>query len=283
MEAAIITSLQNRYVKFVRSLAHRKYREREQRFLIEGIRAVQEALEQGAPVESLVLCPELMARYDRARIFDVLDEHQALRRIPVSEYVFRRVSDREEPHGIAAVVRQWTSDLGDIRLDDEALLLVVEEIRDPGNLGTILRTSDALGASGIVLLGRCVDMYDPKVVRATMGSLFALPIVRVSEGEAFVGWARRERIRIVASCPEADRSCYEVDYRGRVAILVGNEAKGLTEETLDCANETVRIPMPGRADSLNVACAAAILLYEAARERGGGARGQGGKGEKLCC
>ena len=180
-----ITSAQNPRFKALRSLRLGKIRQQEGRFLIEGIRIVEEALDSGAPVETLVYAPELLVS-DRAQA--LLGRVDPARHLALSGDLFRTLSLREDPQGIAAAVRIEEPSLADIPLPDDLLVVVAYQLHDPGNLGTVIRTADAVGATGVVVVEPCVDLYDPQTVRATMGSLFALPIVRLAEGAVLPGW-----------------------------------------------------------------------------------------------
>ena len=264
-----ITSTQNPQFKALRSLRLRKYRQRERRYLIEGIRIVEEALTSGAPVETLVYAPELLVSERAQALVERLDPAQCL---AISSELFRILSQRDEPQGIAAAVRITDPSLADIPLIDDLLVIVAYQLRDPGNLGTIIRTADAAGATGVVVVEPSVDLYDPQTVRATMGSLFALPIVRLADEDALPRWIGEVRaagspLSVVASSAHAARVYYEADYRRPTVLLVGSERKGLPQPARDSADLQVRLPMTGRATSLNVAAATAALIYEIVRQR----------------
>jgi TrmH family RNA methyltransferase len=264
-----ITSAQNPRFKALRSLRLRKYRQREGRFLIEGIRIVEEALTAGAPVETLVYAPELLVS-DRARA--LLERLDPARHLVLSGDLFRTLSHRDDPQGIAATVRIEDPSLSEIPLLDDLLVIVAYQLRDPGNLGTIIRTADAAGATGVIVVEPSVDLYDPQAVRATMGSLFALPIVRLADETLLPGWVDDVRsaglpLQVVASSARAAQLHYEADYRRPLVLLVGSERHGLPQPMRESADIRVRLPMAGRATSLNVAAATAALVYEIIRQR----------------
>ncbi len=266
---SLITSAQNPRFKALRSLRLRKYRQREGRFLIEGIRIVEEALTSGAPVETLVYAPELLVSERAQALLERVDPGQHL---AISGDLFRTLSLRDEPKGIAAAVRVQDLSLADIPLPDDLLVIVAYQLRDPGNLGTIIRTADAAGATAVVVVEPSVDLYDPQTVRATMGSLFALPMVRLADGAALDRWYGDMRAEgfpslVVASSAHAAQIHYEADYRRPVVLLVGSERHGLPQPVRDSADLRVRLPMTGRATSLNVAAATAALVYEIVRQR----------------
>ena len=264
-----ITSTQNPRFKALRSLRLRKYRQRDRLFLIEGIRIVEEALTAGAPVETLVYAPELLVSERARALVERLDPAQHL---VLSADLFRTLSQRDEPQGIAAAVRIEDPALSEIPLVDDLLVVVAYQLRDPGNLGTIIRTADAAGATGVVVVEPSVDLYDPQSVRATMGSLFALPIVRLADATPLSPWFDDVRaaglpLQVVASSAHAPQPYYEADYRRPLVLLVGSERHGLPQPVRDSADLQVRLPMAGRATSLNVAAATAALIYEVVRQR----------------
>ena len=263
---APITSLQNSYVKFLRSLKHRKYREREGRFFVEGIRIVEEAVTCGADLERLVFCSGLLKNERAQKLIENFAQRGG-RCLSVAAPIFQKLSERDDPQGIGAVIRPINLTLEDLPVGAHTLLVVLDELQDPGNLGATIRTADAAGAAGVVVLGTSADLYDPKTVRSTMGSLFSLPVVRLMDKEVFIGWVRRRGIRIIVSSVHGEHLYFNEDYRGDIALLVGNEARGVDPLLRARADATVRIPMAGRADSLNAASAAAVLVYEVVRQR----------------
>ncbi|HNS51998.1 MAG TPA: RNA methyltransferase [Anaerolineae bacterium] len=265
----LISSSRNPRVKLLRSLRLRKHRQETGLFLVEGIRIVEEALELGARVEALVYSPELLVS-ERARALVAREGMPS--RLALSAGVFRTLSEREDPQGVAAVVRIQEPTLAAIPLADDFLVLVAHEIRDPGNLGSLVRTADAAGASGLVIVGPSADLYDPHCVRATMGSLFALPIVRLASEVPLVAWYAMVRagglpLLVAGTSAHAQHLHFDVDYRRPVALLLGSERQGLPQSMWAAADVLVRLPMQGRATSLNVSAAAAALVYEIIRQR----------------
>jgi RNA methyltransferase, TrmH family len=266
-----ITSFRHPQVKALRSLRQRKYRQRQGRYLVEGIRLVGEALDCGAPVETLVYAPDLLVS-DRARA--LVERLPPAQRLALAGDVFGSLSDREDPQGIAAVVRVQDLPLAAIPLAPDLLVLVAWQLRDPGNLGSILRTADAAGATAVIVVEPSADLYDPQTVRATMGSLFALPVVRLADVGSLARWWEGIRaaglpLRVVASSAQGGQAYDQVDYQGPVALLIGSERQGLPPEVRQAADVVARLPMAGRATSLNASAAAAVLLYEVVRQRRG--------------
>jgi TrmH family RNA methyltransferase len=265
----LITSFRNPRVKYLRSLRVRKYREQEGRYLIEGIRIVEEALSLGAPIETLIYAPDLLVSERARALVDAVDPAD---RLALSGEVMATLSDRDQPQGIAAVVRIQNPPLAAISGREDLLVVVAYQLRDPGNLGAIVRTADAAGASGVVVVEPSADLYDPQAVRATMGSLFALPIVRLEDEAALEKWYEGLRgmglaLLVVASSAHGQVLYHDVNYGRPVVLLLGSERQGLPEEVKQRADAVVRLPLAGRATSLNVSAAAAVLIYEILRQR----------------
>lgn len=265
----LISSLQNPRIKAIRRLRMRKYRLREGLYVIEGIRIVEAALEATAPVELLVYAPELLVS-ERAQA--LLQEHATLEQMAVTPEVFGSLSDREAPQGIAAVVRTSQTALTDLEPRNDLLIVVAWQLQTPGNLGAIIRTADAAGADAVVVVEPSVDLYDPLTVRATMGSLYAMPIVTVSDEEALGTWFQSVRaagipLRVMGTSAHGTALVWEVDCRGPLAILIGSEKDGLSEYARSTADTLARLPMSGSASSLNVSAATAAVLFEAVRQR----------------
>lgn len=246
----------------MRALHERRHREEEGRFLIDGPRLVAEALNAGAPVEQLIVADPAPPRV-RALVEEA--EHRGIPTVTVAPHVLEAISDVESPQGIAAMVAVRHVEAEALLTKHDLILLVADRIQDPGNLGTMIRTADAAGASGVALTAGTVDAHNPKVVRATMGSIFHLPVF-VTPVETLRTSLRVSGVRIIAADPRGSVDYREADYRPPVAIVVGNEAEGVDPEWAKTGTP-VRIPLYGLAESLNAAVAAALLLYEAARPR----------------
>ncbi len=190
----------------------------------------------------------------------------------LSDSVFEYVSDTKTPQGILAVVERRTYSRDDILRDLSGqgrapFVIVLDNLQDPGNMGTVFRTAEAAGATGIMMSSDCVDIYNPKVVRSTMGALFRVPYCRTDDLSGAVKDLKNAGIRVYAAHLEGKNDYDREDYRGGTAFLIGNEGNGLKEETAACADCRIRIPMEGKAESLNAAVAAAVLMYEAGRQR----------------
>ncbi len=188
----------------------------------------------------------------------------------VKDSIFQKISDTQTPQGILSVLKQpeyVLSDLGLMRQSGHPLVIVIENIQDPGNLGTIIRTAEAAGATGVVMSPDTVDVYNPKTIRATMGSIYRVPFLYVDSLSDAIRHLKRNSIQIYAAHLKGDRSYHELNFTKGTAFLIGNEGNGLKEETAALANSYVKIPMEGRVESLNAAIASAVLMYEAHRQR----------------
>ncbi|MGC8856772.1 MAG: TrmH family RNA methyltransferase [Anaerolineae bacterium] len=257
MDAPLLTSLSNPLVKQARALRQNKARAESGLFLIEGIHHVGEALEARWPLQTILYAPDLLSSEFAHRLLAQAAQ-QGIRLQPVSVAVMESLADKENPQGILAIARQkqiTLSDLGPLRY---AAALVSPQ--DPGNVGAILRTLDAIGADALFLLEGGVDLYHPTVVRASMGTLFWKPVVRTSF-DAWLEWARGRGFQLIGTSAHAD-----VDYQTLVPrfpwiLVLGNEQKGLSPKQLAACDVSVSLPMRGRVSSLNLAIAAGVLLY----------------------
>lgn len=269
-----IDSARNPLVREVAALKSRRERDRSERTLVEGLREAERAAEAGLALVWLLLAPELWpaAHREAAEALQGAATARGAEVIELSPDAFRRLSLREHPDGIALVARTPVRGLERLTLPAEPLVLVLDGIEKPGNVGALLRTADAAGVDGVLITGEGTDLQNPNVIRASMGSLFALPLAETSRAEALV-WLHAAGLRLVASTPHAERAHWDADYRGGVAVALGSEHAGLPAAWLDAAAQQVRIPMRSRAaDSLNVGVAGAVLLFEAMRQRRGGRR-----------
>lgn len=264
---AYLTSLQNPRVKQIVKLRDRRDRDKMDLFLIEGYRELLRAIDGGQKIAELFICPDLFLGVNENTLIDRIKKLG----VPVfscAEPVFRKCSYRDRPDGLIAIAYQRHLSLSDLRNTKAAapFYVVAESIEKPGNLGTILRSSDAAGVDALIVCDRCTDIHNPNVVRASVGTLFTVPVVE-AEGQETVDWLKEKGICIVAATPMAEQLYTEIDMTQPLAIVVGTEQLGLTYQWMNHADVHVKIPMLGIADSLNVATATTLLLYEAVRQR----------------
>lgn len=260
-----ITSLTNPRVKAAVRLRDRRERDRTGQTIVDGPRELLRALESGVQIVEAFVCDELIR---------TAEAEKAVRRLliagakpmRVSPDVISKVAFGNRSDGVAAIVRVPNTSLELVSLLPEALFVVVESVEKPGNLGAILRIADGAGADAVIAANPLTDLFNPNAIRASLGTIFSLPLATATS-EATLEWLSANRIRPIAARVDARRAYTEIDLRGPTAIVLGSESDGLSEAWDDPRVEPVRIPMLGAADSLNVSAAAAVLLYEAQRQR----------------
>ncbi len=262
-----ISSKSNERIKQIRALRHRKDRDRSGLFFIEGIRIVAEAADLGAGIETLVIAPDLLESRFAQELVARLRGH-GVPVLDVTDDVFRSISLKEGPQGIGAVVRQQRFRLGDVRAGKGLCWVALEEVADPGNLGTILRTADAVGASGVILVGSTTDPYDPEAVRASMGAIFPQRVVEASL-EELATWKREQGCFLVGTSDAAGADYRDIAYPRPVVLFMGSERQGLSDAAVALTDMMVQIPMVGHSDSLNLAVATGVMLYEIFNQRQG--------------
>jgi TrmH family RNA methyltransferase len=237
-------------------LEKRKVREKEGKFVVEGERLIREAQDR---IHYLIYCEKLP--------IVGWAEGKGIPAYKVSRKVFELLTSVETPQGALAVVRKPEYPLKDVFRTRNPLVVYCIEIQDPGNLGAIIRSADAVGAAGVLLSKGTVDLYNQKVVRSTMGSLFHLPVLEAGTVEEGIKILKDQGIKLLATDPGSKKDYWEADFKGPTAVLVGNEGAGLAGSILNECDEVIKIPMPGKAESLNAALATSIILYEALRQR----------------
>jgi TrmH family RNA methyltransferase len=254
-----ITSPSNPLIKLARALRQKKARDESGLFLVEGILHVGEAAEAGWEFESLLYCPDRLKSEFGRQLVEKLS-HNGIRCQPVSAIAFESFAEKENPQGIAALVRQKNRSLAEFSPKNMAFGAAVVSPQDPGNIGTILRTLDAVGADGLFLLEGGADPYQPAAVRASMGTLFWKPIIQTSFDE-FSAWARAGKYQLIGTSAKADVEYQTLIPQTPWVLILGNEQKGLSPAQTAACDVTVSLPMQGRVSSLNLAVAAGVLLY----------------------
>lgn len=260
-----ITSVKNNRVKLWASLKQKKFRNSEGLYLAEGVRLVEEAVEAGAPITDILISGDVgSGKFDK---IITLAQGMNVNLYEVNDMILEHVSDTKTPQGVVAVVKMSKGDpAAFVKNKQNPLYLVLDGIQDPGNLGTMIRTADAVGATGVFLGRSCVDLYNPKVVRATMGSLYHLPVFEVELGE-FLSQLQAQGVKVVGTAVDAQQTVFQADLTGATALVIGSEAHGLSPEVAEKVETKMSLPMPGRAESLNAAIASSVMMYEALRQR----------------
>jgi len=265
MNYSRITSSSNPKIKEAIDIRRRKSRTEHASFIIEGPHLVEMALAADTSISEVFFTEAFGRKEEGQRTLRQLSKCTA-RIYEVAEHLLVKLSETEAPQGIIAVATHSLLPLSELQLRDNPLLAVSDGIRDPGNLGTIIRTADAAGADGVVILPGTCDVYMQKVIRATAGSLFNIPVAHAAVDE-FLDWLRANKISLAVTASGAENSFFEAVLDKPVAFVFGNEAQGVQEDLKEAADMVLSIPIYGRAESLNVAASAAICLYEAVRQR----------------
>lgn len=262
-----ITSMHNPRLKTFAKLKKRRDRDEAGLFLVEGYRELKRALDGGVKVDILLFSEDLFLGENESALI-VQARAEGAEVLSVAAGPFSKLSYRDRPDGLMGVARMMHAQLSKIRFKPgkPPFLLIAEAIEKPGNLGSILRSADAAGVDGVIVCDRCTDIYNPNVVRSSVGTLFTQPVVEASTEETFA-FLRAHHVKVLAATPAASLEFTKAPLTGPVALAVGTEQLGLSEQWLQGADICVRIPMCGVADSLNVSAATTLLLYEVLRQR----------------
>jgi TrmH family RNA methyltransferase len=261
----VISSSQNQTIKEIKSLKSRKGREENCLFVVEGLRISREAIAEKAGIKYLVMSESFIGAEDACMLKAEIESAE-IKYYIVIDKLFKEIADTENPQGVLAVIgmNQPSLDEADLK---ESLIIMLDSVRDPGNMGTIIRTADAAGFSGVILTKGCVDVYNPKVIRSTMGSIFHIPVYQCADTADAIDLLKSRGVTVYVSHLEGSQSIYDSVLAAPLALVIGSEAKGVSRETALKADRLVRIPMPGRAESLNASVAASIMIYEAVRRK----------------
>lgn len=258
----LITSTQNPKIKSLLSLEKPRERRKQQLFIVEGAKEVRMALEAGYRIGNIFYCEEII---NKSESLDLLSNDKLL--IPVSKEVFDKIAIRESTGGILAVAEQKPHRLEEIRLSKNPLILVLEAVEKPGNLGAILRTADAAGVDAVIICDPQTDFYNPNVIRSSVGCVFTTQIASATSEET-ITWLTKHGIKIFCTYLKASKPYHETDFTQPAAIVMGTEAIGLSESWVQNSTANIIIPMQGKIDSMNVSNAAAVVVFEAMRQRG---------------
>ncbi len=261
----IITSGQNPVVKEIKTLANKKYREEKKLYFIEGIRFIEEAFKENVHIEKILISEKLASNKGGEEVLAKINA-SGCNTYMLNEKLFKEISETENPQGVLAVLKTRQYGFSDI-IRENNFLLILESIQDPGNMGTIIRTADAAGVTGIVMSKGCVDIYNPKVLRSTMGSIFRVPIYMSEDLRETIDSIKLRGMKVYAAHLKGRLNYFEADLKGNTAVIIGNEANGISDMAAGCSDELLKIPMFGTIESLNASVAASILMYEAVRQR----------------
>ena len=258
----LITSKDNEIIKNIRKLKEKKYRDANNEYLIEGIKLIKEAVEEKAKIKLIVVCEESIEDGDIDQ--KLLYEIAKYDCIYVNKKVFSILTDVQNPQGILAVIEKKNNEENINYKED--IIVVLDGIQDPGNLGTILRTIDSVGLSQVIVSKETADSYNPKVVRSTMGAIFRVNVIESEDLLKTLKNLKKHKYKIMATSLETNNSIYDVEYNKKV-IVIGNEENGVSKNVLEYADEKIKIPMLGKTESLNASVATSIILYEYVRRK----------------
>ena len=258
----IISSKDNELIKNIRKLKEKKYRDINNEFIVEGIKLIQEAIEENAKIKQIVICENCLKTEIIPK--NLMYEIAKYECIYVTENIFKLISDVNAPQGILAVIdRKIDNNKIDYNSD---IIVALDDIQDPGNLGTILRTIDSIGLSQILVSKGTADCYNPKVIRSTMGAIFRVRIIECDNLQETLKEIKKHKFKILVTSLQTENSLYDADLNKKV-IVIGNEANGVEKEIQDMADIKIKIPMLGKTESLNAAVSTAVVLYEYVRRK----------------
>ncbi len=263
--SATITSLQNARVKDAARLRDRRGRDKQQRIIIDGAREVLRAIESNAQIVELFVCSELCHNTDCHQAIETAGRLK-VDTTEVTAQVFQKLAFGHRSEGIIAIANTPKRNLSDLQLDEIPLVVVLDNIEKPGNLGAVIRSADGAGASAVMAANLRTDLFNPNAIRASLGTIFSTPAVAASAGE-IRRWLTHHQLAIYAADADGDIQYSDVDFTNPTAIVLGSEAHGLSTEWRNDQIKTIKLPMLGIADSLNLSATAAVLLYESLRQR----------------
>lgn len=265
MSFSSITSLQNPRIKSLVRLRDGSHRRRQQRFLIEGKRELERAIRSGWALEAVYFSEEHFRDESDYALLDLIAQ-SATEAVQLEAEVFRKAAYREHPDGWLATAPMRTTSLEQLQLSACPLLLVLEGVEKPGNLGAVIRSANAAGADAVIVSNPVTDIYNPNAIRASQGAFFDLPVVE-TDNSSLISWLREKGIAALVGTPHAEALVWQADLKGPVAWIMGTEHDGVSKDWLQPPHKAVRLPMKGITDSLNVSTAAAVMLFETVRQR----------------
>lgn len=257
----LITSKENNTIKDIKKLKDKKYRNETERFIIEGFRFVEEGLKSSFTIDKILVKESVLAKF-KEKFQDYIEKN--IEKIYVTgDNIFKSIAATENSQGVLAVVKMNSQK----QHVEDGIYILIDKVQDPGNLGTIIRTAHSAGCAGIIMTKGTVDLYNEKTLRSTMGSIFNIPLIQDNDNLDFMKELLSKNYNLICSSLQTDKNFYEVDLVSNSIIAVGNEGNGISDEVMELATTKVKIPMLGSTESLNVAIAASIMIYEGVRQR----------------
>lgn len=254
-----IESKDNSFYKSLKKLKEKRFRQKEEKFILEGFRLIDEAIKADMEIEFLILSTSSKEKLENTNLKDKINDDKI---VILLDNLFNQLTSTENPQGIIAIVKNKKLKLN----IDGSFFLVCDKVQDPGNIGTIIRTAHAAGVDAIILTKGTVDIYNDKVIRSTMGSMFYIPIFYDDEKFSIIKELKEKNFSLVTTSLSDSKNFFDEDLKGKIILAVGNEGNGISDELFELADKKVKIPMPGGAESLNVAIASSIILFEKVRQ-----------------
>ena len=260
-----ITSKENEFIKHIKKLRDKKYRDITNSYIVEGIKLVEEAIQENVIIKQIVLCDD--CEKNEAISKELMYEIAKNECVYVPKNIFKYLSEVQTPQGILAIIEKNNSST---QIDyTQDIIVALDNIQDPGNLGTILRTIDSVGITQVLVSKETADCYNPKVVRSTMGAIFRVKIIECEDLEKTLKEIKKHKFKVVVSSLQAEDTIYQIEYHKKV-IIIGNESNGVEEKIQNIADKKIKIPMIGKTESLNASVATGIILYEYVRQKQNG-------------
>lgn len=258
----VISSKDNELVKHIKKLKDKKYRDESNEYIVEGVKLIEEAVKENAKIKKIVVCEDTTRTYEIPT--NVMLEIAKYECIYVTEKIFATITQVTNPQGIMAIIEKNDKNK---EIDfTQDIIVVLDDVQDPGNLGTILRTVDSIGLNQIIVSKGTADAFNAKVVRSTMGAIFRINIIEVEDLKQSIKEMKKHHFKLMVTSLQTDNSIYDIDFNKKI-IVIGNESNGVSQEIQDMADEKAKIPMLGKTESLNASVAAGIVMYEYVRQK----------------
>lgn len=258
----VISSKDNELIKHVRKLKDKKYRDENNEYIIEGVKLIEEAVKERAKIKKIIICDETTRTYEIPT--NIMLEIAKYECIYVTNRIFNLITEVANPQGIMAVIEKGSKE-NEIDFSQD-IIVALDDVQDPGNLGTILRTIDSIGLTQVIVSKETVDAFNPKVVRSTMGAIFRVKIIETNNLQDTIKKIRKHHFKLMVTSLQTDNSIYDIEFKKKI-IVIGNESNGVSKVIQDMADEKAKIPMLGKTESLNASVAAGVVMYEYVRQK----------------
>ena len=258
----VISSKDNEFIKHVKKLKDKKYRDESNEYIVEGVKLIEEAVKENAQIKKIIVCEDTTKTYEIPT--NVMLEIAKYECVYVTEKIFASITQVTNPQGIMAIIEKNTTNQEIDYTQD--IIVALDDVQDPGNLGTILRTADSIGLNQIIVSKGTADAFNPKVVRSTMGAIFRVKIIETENLQETIKSMKKHHFKLMVTSLQTDNSIYDIDFNKKI-IVIGNESNGVSSEIQEMADERAKIPMLGRTESLNASVAAGIVMYEYVRQK----------------